>query len=112
MGLFDGIKIDEMWGNVTKSAEQAIGDLWRNASSSVPAYIEGQAISILEADKKKHEAEFQRNAAEILARPTSADSFSAYISNQLQSPVIKQYGAPILIAIVAIGITAIMMSRK
>lgn len=96
-----GIDISQLFGNAEQATSQGMNDVLNTAGQSALGYLEGQAISVIQADQSQHVATAQKATSEILNRPTVAGSFGAYVSGILQQPVMQQYG-PYVIGVGAV----------
>lgn len=107
-----GLDIGQVFSSIKADVEKGMSDVVKMGSSALPAYLEDQAIKILQADKAQHEKDFSEKLGTLLKGPSSADSLGAYISNISQAPVLKEYGPYILGAIAVIALGAIFIGRK
>lgn len=107
-----GLDLGQIFGNAVEAIEQSADDAWKTVSHGALGYLENEAIKVLQADKAKNEKAFQTNLSEILNRPTSADSMGAYLSNMVQSPVLKEYGPYVIGAVVLCFGVAVLIGSK
>jgi len=106
-----GIDIGSIFNSAKESVEQTAKDAWNLGVTGGLAYLEDQAIKVIEADKNQNAAKLQSGVVSILNRPTSGDSLGGYITQQLQSPVLKQYGPYVILGVLLVGVTFVFMSR-
>jgi len=105
-----GLDLSAMWDDAKKAASQGMQDALNQGGNAGLGYLEGQAISIIQADQSKHEQAAQNAAKEMLDRPPS--KFGSYLTNLYQQPIIKQYGVYILAgAAVLIGATLMLRGK-
>jgi hypothetical protein len=104
-----GLDFNSLFNQAKQAVNQGMNDLLKTGGNAAIGYLENQAVALIQADQKQHEAEFQTNVADILKRPGAADSFGSYLSNVSQSPVIKEYGGYILGAVVGIAIVTLLL---
>jgi len=107
-----GINLEQIFGNAKEAITQSADDAWKTVSHGALGYLENEAIKVLQADKAQNEKAFQTNVAEILKRPTATDSMGAYLSNMVQSPVLKEYGPYVIGAVVLCFAAALLLGRK
>lgn len=106
-----GLDISQLFGNAIEDAKKGMTDIAKIGGSAALGYLEDQAVKIIQADKQQHEANFKEGVLEVLNRPTAVDSLGNYISNAVQSPVIKQYGPYIILGVLLILGGGILISR-
>lgn len=104
--------LDELWTNAKTAAEQGMNDLLKTGGNSALGYFEDQAIAIIKADRDKHITEAQDHAKEILSRPTVEGSFGEYLKSVFQSPLLQNYGTPMLFMIGAVAIGGYILLKK
>lgn len=91
-----GLDLGAMWDQAKKSAEQGMNDLLKQGGNAGLGYLEGQLVSVIQADQAHHEEQSKQATAEMLARPASPNSFGTYFTNLAGQPLVKQYGPYIL----------------
>lgn len=106
-----GLDLGQVFGNAVDAIKNEGNDLLKMGWNAGLGYLEDQAIKIIEADRSDKEAAFKQGVATAINRPTSTESFGAYISNLAQQPVIKQYGPYVIGGILLFGVLAVFMGR-
>lgn len=106
-----GLSLDSLWQGAKQAAEQGMEDMLKIGGNAALGYLEGQAIAILEADKRDKEKAMQNHIATTLQRPGSPNSFGAYLSNAAQSPILKQYGPYIVGFVVSVALVTLVMKK-
>lgn len=107
-----GFDIGQVFGNAKSAIEQGMNDVLKQGGNAALGWLEGEAINLLSADKADKEKAFSAGVVDILNRPTASGSLGSYIGNQLQSPVMKNYGPYIIAGIGAIGVLALVIFSR
>lgn len=106
------IDIDSLFGQAKSAAEQGMNDLLKQGGNAALGYLEQKGIDILQQDKAQKEQDLQKFTQQNLNGPPAPGSFGAYLSGVLSSPVLKQYGPMMLIAVAVIAGGSILLARK
>lgn len=107
-----GIDIGQLVGDAEDAVSQGMSDLTKQGGNAALGYLEGQAIAVIQADQVQHNDAAKQATADMLARPTTPNSFGAYFSNLASQPIIQQYGLYILGAVaVIVGITVFVKGK-
>lgn len=106
-----GLDIGQVFGNAVEAVKNEGSDLLKMGWNAGLGYLEGEAIKILEADKADKQNAFKEGVTNVINRPTSADSFGAYVSNLASQPVIKQYGPYVIGGILLFGVLSVFMGK-
>lgn len=102
-----GLDLDQLFGSAKEAISQGMNDVLKQGGNAAIGYLEGEAIAILAADKADKEKAFQEGVAQILTRPSSSNSFGAYVQNVAQSPIIKEYGGYIIAGAAVVAIVVL-----
>lgn len=100
-----GLDFGQIFGDAEKAVSQGMSDLEKTGGNAALGYIEQQAVGVISDDQKKRTEAAQAGVADILNRPTAANSFGAYLTSVVSSPALKAYGGPLAVggAIIVIG---------
>lgn len=105
-----GFDISQLFGGEDSSG-QGMSDVLKSGANAGLGYLEQQAINLISADKKKHEAAAQRSTSDLLKHPSNPNSFGSYFSNLMQGPALNTYG-PYILAGVGVVVVLTLMLRK
>jgi hypothetical protein len=114
-----GFSLDDLFGDAKKAVEE---NLEKIKSVGIPALqnagekwaanvLQEQSKKILDANKGT-EAQLQQNIATVLKEPSVPGSFGSFLSGGLTGAVSKEYGLPIVLGIVGIGVVGFILLRK
>lgn len=104
------IDLNSLFGQAKDAASQGMTDMLNTMGNSALGYLETQGANALQGMAKQNAAQAQAATSEILNRPGGGpDSFGNYLSSVMQSPVLKQYGPTMMIAVAAIVILTLAM---
>lgn len=104
-----GIDLGQMFEDAKKAASQGMQDALNTGGNAALGFLEGQAVSVIQADQSKHEQAAQNATTDIMNRPSSP--FGKYLGNMMQQPIIKQYGVYILGGIVVVAGLVIYLKK-
>ena len=107
-----GLDIDQLWNNAKEAADKGMNDLLKSGGNAAIGYLEQQGINILNADSQKHMQDAQAATTAIMSRPSSANSFGAYLSGIVQNSGLKTYGPGVILAVAVVGVAAVFLFRK
>ena len=101
--------IGKMFGDAVTSASQGMTDLLKQGGNAALGYLEGQAVSVIQADQAQHEGQFQNMTLAQLNSPGNPNGFGAYLQDLSTNPVLKSYGPLIIVAIGGIIIFGMLL---
>lgn len=104
--------IGDLFGKAEDAAKQGMNDILKQGGNAALGFLEQKAIDVLSQDQVQKQQSVQSYVQNNLSGPPSPGSFGAYLGNILQSPVLKTYGAPMLIAIAIIAGGAIFIAKE
>lgn len=104
------IDLSSIFGGAQGSQASGMQDALSAGANGVLGFLEGTAISALQADQKTTTTAAQNSVNNILNSPSSP--LGSYFSNLVQSPVLKNYGPYISGGVVVVGIIGYMLARK
>lgn len=103
---------DDLANNAKNSIDQAWTDFKEAGVPALTAAAEKYAADLLTKQAEESSKTAQIAIGDILKRP-SVDGVGNYIKQELQSPIIKEYGGLAVGGMVAVGIAAlIIFSRR
>lgn len=106
------INLNQLFGQAAEAAKQGMSDLLKTAGNAGLGYLEQQGADALQGMANGSASAAQTATTAILNRPGGDPTgFGAYFSNLVQSPVLKQYGPTIMIAVAAIAVVTIVVAK-
>lgn len=102
-----GLDFSALWGQAEQAASTGLDNLYQSGT----AYVEQQAVQVIQADQNQHVQSYQDSVSKTLATPSSPNSFSSYLSSITQSPVLKNYGVYIAGGVGILLIAGYMLAK-
>ena len=107
------IDFEQLWGGIKNSVENAFDDVIKVGVPALTAAAQKQGIDALNQMYRNTQNTLQNNVKEIIQRPSEEGSFAATLTDELKTPVLKEYWPKILLgAAVLVGIGLAWRSKN
>lgn len=106
-----GLDLSDIFGGAQASQDAGAQDALTATGASALGFLEGKAISALQASQGSLNATAQASASKILASPNDPNGFGAYFSGLMTNPALSQYGPYLLAGAVGVFILAYVVAR-
>ncbi len=105
------VDFSEIFGGLKDQAAKAFDDAKATGVPALEASLEKWGADSLQGMANQSQATVDTNVKEILNRPP-ATGLGAYLSNTFKSPLVQQYGGTTIVAMVAVGVLALLIFKK